>query len=64
MRAKAKIRLVGRRLRTRREGYSRFTRVTFHVPLVTLGPATNGAVEKVPSIVRASVKVPSNVVVT
>ena len=65
MRPKAKIRLVGRRLRTSARGlYSRFTRVTFHVPLVTLGPATNGAVEKVPSIVCASAKAPSNVVVT
>ena len=63
MGTKAKIQQVGRLLRTSLS-YSRFTRVTFHVPLVTLGPATNGAVEKCPSIVCASVKAPSNVVVT
>ena len=64
MGAKAKIRLVGHRFRTKAELYSRFTRVTFHVPFVTFGPTCNGAVENVPSIVCASVKAPSNVVVT
>ena len=37
---------------------SRFTRVTFHVPPVTLRPGWDGTVLKVPSIVRASRKDP------
>lgn len=37
---------------------SRFTRVTFHVPPVTLRPGWDRTVLKVPSIVRASRKDP------
>jgi hypothetical protein len=37
---------------------SRFTRVTFHVPPVTLRPGCDGTVLNVPSIVRASLNIP------